>query len=229
MKHTSILLAALCFAITSCAKDPSENVSAARVQPAQPEGSKQATKPSKPQESPAPKNVAQAKDGIPLTGEIIFVGSKVTGSHANRFNQWTGQAHLDAKGMLKGLNITVQTAGIEADFEAPTRWSGKLEEHLRDDDFFASKRFPTAEFKMTTVQVIPPRADGSNHELKGQLTLRGITKDIQFFATIGAGPRFEATTVFSINRKDFDMKYDGKKDNLIRDNVVLKIKLQAAP
>jgi polyisoprenoid-binding protein YceI len=82
---------------------------------------------------------------------------------------------------------------------------------------------------MTTVQPITPKPDGSNHELKGQLTLRGITKDIQFFASISDGPNFEAETVFSINRKDFDMKYDGKKDNLIRDNVVLKIKLKAAP
>jgi polyisoprenoid-binding protein YceI len=53
-----------------------------------------------------------------------------------------------------------------------------------------------------------------------------MTKTISFPATISNNP-FAAQAEFSINRKDFGMKFDGKADNLIRDGVVLQIELKA--
>ena len=44
--------------------------------------------------------------------------------------------------------------------------------------------------------------------------------------------RSDALTVkadFAINRKDFNVNYPGKPDDLIRDNVVIKLDLQATP
>ena len=55
-----------------------------------------------------------------------------------------------------------------------------------------------------------------------------MTKSITFPATITATP--EAITVdstFSINRKDFGINYAGAADNLIRDEVVLTLKIRA--
>ena len=78
------------------------------------------------------------EQSIALDGEISFIGSKVTGSNTGRFNSWIGTAMISAKGELNSLSLVVQTKDVEANFEAPTKWSKKLEAHLRDDDFFAS-------------------------------------------------------------------------------------------
>ena len=54
------------------------------------------------------------------------------------------------------------------------------------------------------------------------------TKSISFPAKvsrIGEGVRVKAE--FSINRKDFGVVYEGMRDNLIRDDVVIKLSLNA--
>ena len=58
--------------------------------------------------------------------------------------------------------------------------------------------------------------------------MHGVTKSISFPATIGVTA--DAVTVdasFSINRKDFGINYAGASDDLIRDNVVLKLQVHA--
>jgi polyisoprenoid-binding protein YceI len=57
-----------------------------------------------------------------------------------------------------------------------------------------------------------------------------VTKSITFPAKIQVGD--EAATVqaeFAINRKDFGINYPGKPNDLIRDNVVIKLDLKATP
>ncbi|MDE0881953.1 MAG: YceI family protein [Myxococcota bacterium] len=213
----------LSMALGGCAKDPSKDVVAAKVGPtkaAQPASKPAAKAPEKPQVK------AAAAQGIALDGSIIFIGSKVTGSHKNRFSSWIATAEQDDKGELSSLSVVIQTKEMQADFESPTKWSAKLETHLRDDDFFASATHPTATFQLDTVTPVSADSKGATHNLSGRFTIRGITKAISFPATISNSP-FAAQAEFSINRKDFGMKFDGKADNLIRDGVVLQIELKA--
>ena len=72
------------------------------------------------------------------------------------------------------------------------------------------------------------QTDGGLHEVTGDLTIRGKTHEIKFPATIKTSPVFSLTAEFSINRKLFDMVYNGKADNLIRDGVVLKLDLKGS-
>jgi polyisoprenoid-binding protein YceI len=54
-----------------------------------------------------------------------------------------------------------------------------------------------------------------------------MAKAVTFPATISATP--DAITVnseFAINRKDFNINYAGAADNLIRDDVVLKLTIR---
>ena len=168
-----------------------------------------------------------ADQGIALEGEISFLGSKVTGSHSGRFNSWIGTALIDPAGALQSLSIVVQTKDVEADFEAPSKWSKKLEAHLRDDDFFASDKHPTATFQLDTVTPLTNATGTATHTLSGRFTIRGTTKAISFPVTVESLKPFAANAEFSINRKDFGMMYNGKADNLIRDGVVMKIALKA--
>ena len=202
-----------------CVKNPADDKPAAKVEA-----------PAK-AEAPAAEAPAQADaasdaspvDGLPLTGDIIFVGSKVTGNHACKFTEWTGTVKLDGEDITKmALNFTVQTKGIAADYEDPKPWSVKLEKHLRSDDFFSSETHPTASFASTGI--VAKAGEASTHEVTGKLTIKGIEQVITFPATIALeNGKVKAKAEFSINRKDFNIMYKGKPDDLVRDDVLLKL------
>lgn len=170
---------------------------------------------------------APAAKSAPLSGTIGFVGSKVTGSHTGDFKKWSGSVTL-AGGKAEGgkLEFTVQTASVVADEGSRNDWTPKLEEHLKGADFFDTAKFPTATFTSTEIKA---GGSGGSHTVKGNLTLRGVTKVVSFPATIVVtGSEVSGKTEFSINRKDFGLVYAGKADDLIRDGVVLKIDVKAS-
>jgi polyisoprenoid-binding protein YceI len=101
----------------------------------------------------------------------------------------------------------------------------KLTEHLKTADFFDVAKFPEAKFE--SVSIKPGGDKGASHTVTGNLTLHGVTKAVTFPATISATP--DAITVnseFAINRKEFNINYAGAADNLIRDDVVLKLTIR---
>lgn len=170
---------------------------------------------------------APAAKPAPLSGTIGFVGSKVTGSHTGDFKKWSGSVTL-AGGKAEGgkLEFSVQTASVVADEGSRNDWTPKLEEHLKGADFFDTAKFPTATFASTEIKA---GGTGGSHTVKGNLTLRGVTKVVSFPATIVVkGSEVSGKTEFSINRKDFGLVYAGKADDLIRDGVVLKIDVKAS-
>jgi polyisoprenoid-binding protein YceI len=58
--------------------------------------------------------------------------------------------------------------------------------------------------------------------------LHGATKSVSFPATIAVTPDVASVDAnFSINRKDFGINYAGAANNLIRDDVVLKLTIRA--
>jgi len=55
-----------------------------------------------------------------------------------------------------------------------------------------------------------------------------VTKSISFPATIKVrGDTVDVDAEFAINRKDFGIVYPGMPDDLIRDDVLLKLQLRA--
>ncbi len=178
------------------------------------------------------KPAATVKDGkaaspvTPATGKaapldvgvskIGFIGAKVSGDHEGSFGEFTGEAMIDGD-KPTGVSITVKTESLVA---APQ----KLADHLKSPDFFDVQAFPTAKFTSTAITA---KADGdSTHVIEGSLELRGVSKTIAFPAQVtvtatGASGKAE----FSINRKDFGIEYPGMTDDLIKDNVVLKLDL----
>jgi polyisoprenoid-binding protein YceI len=88
------------------------------------------------------------------------------------------------------------------------------------------EQFPTATFASTRLE--PIASDSATHTVTGDLTLRGVTKSVAFPATISrAGDNVSVKSEFAINRKDFGIAYAGKPDDLIRDDVVIQLDLQA--
>ena len=154
----------------------------------------------------------------PETSKITFVGSKVTGSHNGSFEKFSGTIDFNGKPETSKVTITIDTTSITTD-------TPDLTKHLKTADFFDVAKYPEAKFESTEIKAGGEK--GATHTVTGNLTLHGVTKSITFPATIVVAP--DAITVdstFAINRKDFGINYAGAADNLIRDDVVLTLKIR---
>lgn len=157
----------------------------------------------------------------PENSKIEFTGSKVTGKHDGGFKKFNGTITLVGdKAEASRVKVDIDTASVFTDTDGLTK-------HLQTADFFEVSKFPTATFTSTKIE--PDAAKGGNNfTVTGDLDLRGTKKTVTFPAEITISP--EQVTVnadFSINRKDFGILYAGKADDLIRDNVVIRLDLKA--
>jgi polyisoprenoid-binding protein YceI len=149
---------------------------------------------------------------------LEFVGAKVTGDHHGTFKDLAGSLVLNPDGSVSTLQVEVQTASLAVEPE-------KLQGHLKSADFFDVEKYPEAKFSLDTFT--PASSGEATHKVAGQLELHGVTKQIEFPAkvTFSEG-EVTATAQFTINRKDFGIVYPGKTDDLIRDDVLLDVKLR---
>jgi polyisoprenoid-binding protein YceI len=154
----------------------------------------------------------------PENSSVQWVGSKVTGRHDGGFKQFTGELHVqNGKLADTGNKVVIDTTSIWADNDRVTG-------HLKTPDFFDVAQFPTAIFETTSIT-----PQGTNSTVAGNLTLHGITKQIAFPAVIQISDEaVDLTANFFINRLDFDIKYPGKANDLIRKEVVLRLKVKAS-
>jgi polyisoprenoid-binding protein YceI len=154
------------------------------------------------------------------TSAIDFIGSKVTGSESGSFRKFSGTIDLvEEKPEKSRVNIVIDLNSVEAK-------ASMLTEHLKSPDFFDTAQFPHATF--TSTEIKSGGEKGATHTVSGKLDLHGVQKTITFPAHIHVAA--DAVTVnseFAINRKDFGIVYAGKADDLIRDEVVLKLSVKA--
>ncbi|MEN9582006.1 MAG: hypothetical protein RJA70_5015 [Pseudomonadota bacterium] len=147
---------------------------------------------------------------------IGWVGAKVTGKHEGLFTDFVGTATLQGD-TVKGVSFEVKTASVTSD-------DAKLTGHLKSGDFFDVAKHPDATFKTTAISQKPTGVN--THEITGDLTLRGVTKSISFPAKVTIDAKsVSGAAEFTINRKDFGIQYPGMKDDLIKDDVLLKLNL----
>ncbi|MEX1187789.1 MAG: YceI family protein [Bacteroidia bacterium] len=77
-------------------------------------------------------------------------------------------------------------------------------------------------------------ANQANYTIKGNLTIKGITKAITFPATVSmTDEAVNATAEFEIDRTEWDIKYGSGKffqdlgDKMIYDNFIIKLNIAA--
>lgn len=152
--------------------------------------------------------------------KLAFVGSKVTGSHDGSINSFKGTVTIPDGAIEKG-RVTV-----DADAQSISSDNEKLTGHLKSADFFDVAKYPRIHFESTSVQ--PSNQAGATHLLTGNMEMHGVTKSITFPAKVSVqGDTVKVNAEFSINRKDFGINYAGKADDLIRDEVVVKLDINA--
>lgn len=175
-------------------------------------------------EEAPPAETDEVPVGAPYTftddSTIGFVGSKVTGSHDGGFERFSGTINL-VEGSPEGSDF-------EVEIDTTSLWSDndRLTNHLKSADFFEVDTYPTATFESSSIAAA---AEGG-YTVTGTLDLHGVSKQITFPAQIEVGEEeIRASAEFSLKRFDFGIEYKGKADDLIRDDVLVKLDLVATP
>ena len=97
-----------------------------------------------------------------------------------------------------------------------------LVEHLKDPDFFDVKNYPKAKLVLTKVEY----SDSTHARIEGDLTLKGVTKPINFRAEFVYKEK-EMKTRFKIDRRAWNVNYTSKlKDGAISDAIGLEVSIK---
>ncbi|UJH68075.1 YceI family protein [Allomuricauda sp. SCSIO 65647] len=130
---------------------------------------------------------------------VTWKAYKVTGSHTGTVDLKSGALMFDDNGKLSGGEFEVDmTSLISTDLEG--EYKGKLEGHLKSDDFFSVANHPTSKLVFTNV-----KASGKNsYEVTGDLTIKGITKPVTFDVSIYGS---KATATMKVDRAQYDVRY----------------------
>lgn len=162
---------------------------------------------------------ATSANVIAEKSSIAFTGAKVTGHHDGVFQKFNGQVNYNGA-TATGINFDIDLASVKTD-------ETKLDAHLKSPDFFDVAKFPKATF---TSSSITPGPTPNDYTIAGTLDLHGVKKEVTFPAKVESTPAgVHATASFSINRKDWGIVYTGAADNLIKDDVAIKLDLWFPP
>lgn len=150
-----------------------------------------------------------------VISEVEGIFSKYEGSVVTTKDDFS-----DAK-----INFSIDVNSVDTDNE-------KRDGHLKSADFFETEKYPKMTFVSTSVEKI----GDSKYNLKGKLTLHGITKEITLAMTYGGTTKdpwentkagLKITGV--INRTDFGLKYNSVLEAgslMIGEEVIITCKVE---
>jgi polyisoprenoid-binding protein YceI len=140
----------------------------------------------------------------PIHSMAIFrVQHLGAGYFYGRFNELTGTATWPLD------DSAAPTFDVTAEVKKVDTGSEKLDGNLQGPNFFNQAEFPTIQFKSKSAERV-----GERHwKMKGDLILRGVTKEIEVDCTVsgvGKGPTGQKVgfeCMFTILRADYGMKW----------------------
>ena len=159
--------------------------------------------------------------------EINWKAYKVTGQHEGTVTLKDGALEF-TDGMLSGGSFSIDMATLgSTDLEG--EWKGKLDGHLKSEDFFSVEKHPTANFTVTKVSA---KGTPGDYKITGDLTIKETTKEIKFYAHVeDVNDTRVATADIKLDRTDYDVRYGsgsffaGLGDKTIYDDFELSVKL----
>lgn len=152
-----------------------------------------------------------------------WVGHKLTGKHEGTVAFQNG-ALVFKKDKLTGGSFIVDMNSIKVTDIPADQGGTKLEGHLKNDDFFATDKYPTAKIDFKT---LTGKGNGV-YSITADLTIKGKTAPVKFDLTVGKN---SASTAFKIDRSKYDIKYKSKSffsdlgDNVINDEFDVTVNL----
>jgi polyisoprenoid-binding protein YceI len=142
------------------------------------------------------------------------------------FRDFTGTINYDAN------DISKSSVDFKAQMTSVDTGVTNRDNHLRTKDFFEVETYPDMAFKSTKVE-----KQGNNFVVTGDLTMKGVTKQISFpFQLAGFAVNQRGGVVMGVvaetalNRRDFNVTYGGNLPNgtpTLADNVTVILQIEA--
>ncbi len=150
-----------------------------------------------------------------------MVVAKVRG----RFTKFEGQ-------IVTGENPADSSVTATIDLTSIDTGNQQRDDHIRSADFFEVETYPTMTYRSTGV-----RQDGNDLILDGQLTLKGVTKNVPLRLELnGFGPdayggtRAGFTATADINRRDFGVNFNAALETggaVVADKIAIHLEVEA--
>ena len=155
---------------------------------------------------------------------LNWKGYKPTGTHNGTIKLLSGNVAMENNKIIGGNFVADMSTIKEADGNA------KLEGHLKSEDFFEIAVYPLSNFEITEIE-----NKGEKIQVTGNMTIKGITKQITFPAALLVNEDVITLTsdTFQINRADFNVKFKSKsffndlKDKFVNDEFDFQVTIVA--
>lgn len=129
---------------------------------------------------------------------VTWKGYKVTGSHEGTIDLKSGYLEMDGNKLVGGEFVVDMTSLSNTDLDGDSK--GKLEGHLKSDDFFGVAIHPTAKLVFTSVKPM----NKNSYTVTGNLTIKETTKPITFVVSVYEN---KATATMKVDRAEYDVRY----------------------
>lgn len=173
---------------------------------------------------------------IDSTQLVSFIGTKPIGQHHGTFNISEGVIYVKNDAVVSGGHLSLNIKSLTIT-DKDTSGIAKLTGHLSSPDFFDAEKFPTASFEVTSIEPYIDSSktevvlDGATNVVNGNLTLKGVTKNVRFPAIIKVNNTAVSVQAnFNINRTDWGLVYGNDKslgDKFIRPEVNISFSISA--
>ena len=164
------------------------------------------------------------------SSKLTWAAKKATGDHNGEVKVSNGNFAIE-NNTLKGGSFDIDLNTItDADLTDQAS-NDKLVSTLKSETFFNTEKFPKANFVISSAT----KTTGNQYDVKGKLTIKGITNDVSFPATVTvSGKKLAATAKITIDRTKYDIKFRSKNffenlgDKVIYDDFDLNVSLNAS-
>jgi polyisoprenoid-binding protein YceI len=163
------------------------------------------------------------------TSKVEWLGTKPSGKHNGIINISNGMVNVK-KGKIVSGNFTIDMNTI-TDTDMEGKGKEGLEGHLKSADFFDVAKYPTTTFEITGIAPVMANQKvvlaGATHTITGNLTMRGVTKSVNFPAEVMVDDKMlSAKADFNIDRTLWNMTYGA--DGKVAKEINLKLDIKAA-
>jgi len=167
---------------------------------------------------------------------VEWTGRNLLNKHHGTIGLKSGELRFQ-DGKLKSALITLDMNDIRCSDLEGSEMHDVLTTHLKDHDFFHSDLHPEAIVEIKDTRPIPGAGHGAcNLQLRGNLTLKGITKAIEFKAATGVTEdgHFAAQAAFPLDRTEWGIIYGSGKyfkrlmGHLVNDEVDIQLRIVSA-
>lgn len=165
-----------------------------------------------------------------VASDVNWWGYKIAkteaSSHNGKINLKSGNIVMKGNQVVGGTFVLDMTSINATDLSG--EYQTKLNNHLKNGDFFEADKFPTATYTITSLKKNSDKV--YNYIVKGNLTIKGKTNAVSFPAKIAysKGVVSLVSDKFTFDRQKFDVAYQSSmQDVLVKDDIDMLVKVTA--